>query len=365
MGVIRKRGEKWQIDYIDPSRKRIRQTFKTLKQAKAELTMRDSTMLQGTYDDPRKFQKFTLDNLIKQYIEIHQSQRGFITSKMYHIEWIKKYFGPDRLLISIHYSDLELLRAKLEQTDTIYKRARKTSSINRVLSCLRHMMRKAVEWKMLRRNPFEDGHRLHKVENNEILRFLSVDEIDRLLPECRGYLNDVVRCAINTGMRKGELLTLKWDQIINGQIYLTLTKSNKRREIPVNEDLDVLFKSIRKRDGLSSPYVFNCPGKSISENVKFSFKAACRRAGIPEFRFHDLRHTFASHFVMRGGDLKALQEILGHSDIKTTMRYAHLSKAHKAAAINLLNGLTTSTESSQSQNVTKAVVSLPVAMVSN
>ena len=76
------------------------------------------------------------------------------------------------------------------------------------------------------------------------------------------------------------------------------------------------------------------------DNVKNGFKSALKKAEITNFRFHDLRHTFASHFVMRGGDLKTLQEILGHSDIKTTMRYAHLSKAHKAAAINLVCGLT-------------------------
>jgi len=68
--------------------------------------------------------------------------------------------------------------------------------------------------------------------------------------------------------------------------------------------------------------------------------AALKRAGVVDFRFHDLRHTFSSRFAMRGGSLKALQEILGHESIKTTMRYAHLSQEHKREAINLLNGLT-------------------------
>jgi len=87
------------------------------------------------------------------------------------------------------------------------------------------------------------------------------------------------------------------------------------------------------------------------DTVKNGFSSALRKAGITDFRFHDLRHTFASHFVMRGGDLKTLQEILGHSDIKTTMRYAHLSKAHKAKAINLVCGLTSWSKSSMSENV--------------
>ena len=71
------------------------------------------------------------------------------------------------------------------------------------------------------------------------------------------------------------------------------------------------------------------------------FNSVLKRAGISDFRFHDLRHTFASHFVMRGGSLKDLQEILGHKTMAMTLRYAHLSKEHKRKAVNLLNGLTT------------------------
>ena len=75
-------------------------------------------------------------------------------------------------------------------------------------------------------------------------------------------------------------------------------------------------------------------------NVKTSFGASCRRAGSEDFRFHDLRHTFASHMVMRGASLKVVQEILGHKTMTMTLRYAHLSQEHKKKAVNLLNGLT-------------------------
>src|SRR5215831_8782620 len=75
--------------------------------------------------------------------------------------------------------------------------------------------------------------------------------------------------------------------------------------------------------------------------VRTAFSQALMRAGITGFRFHDLRHTFASHFVMRGGSLKALQEILGHADYKMTLRYSHLSPAHLRADVQRLDGLTT------------------------
>lgn len=145
--------------------------------------------------------------------------------------------------------------------------------------------------------------------------------------------------ALNTGMRRGELLSLKWEQIRNGFIYLTETKSNKARQIPVNDRLAEVFREVRRGNQLKSPYVFcDSKGRRFYE-VKRSFASACRRAGIEAFRFHDLRHTFASHLVMKGVSLKAVQELLGHSDLTMTMRYAHLSKGHLQEAVVALNGL--------------------------
>jgi integrase len=140
-------------------------------------------------------------------------------------------------------------------------------------------------------------------------------------------------------MRKGEILSLKWEQIRNGFIYLRETKTKEPRQVPVNDDLDLLFKRIRQQQQLTSPYVFTYYGKPVG-SVEIGFTAALKRAGVVGVRFHDLRHTFASHFVMRGGSLKELQEILGHKTMAMTLRYAHLSQKHKKKAVNLLNGLT-------------------------
>ena len=187
-------------------------------------------------------------------------------------------------------------------------------------------------------------------------RYLDEDEIQKLLDECKPFLRDIIVCAINSGMRKAEMLDLKWSQIRNGHIYLQKTKSKKSRQIPINEDLAALFRQIRQKQHLTSEYVFLCNRSRRINSIKYAIGAALRRAGIEDFRFHDLRHTFASHFIMRGGDLKSLQEILGHADIKTTRRYMHLSKSHKKRAVNLLNGLTS--QNATSQNVSKSVFSL-------
>jgi integrase len=208
------------------------------------------------------------------------------------------------------------------------------------MSCLHHIFTKAVEWEMIEQSPFDKGKSLILKENNKRLRFLSEDEIQILLDGCPEYLRRIVFCAINTGMRRGEILSLKWSQVRSGFIYLRKTKTNESRQIPINDDLDLLFKSIRKDQHLRSDYVFTYQGKPVTE-IKRSFQTALKKSGIQDFRFHDLRHTFASLVLMRGGSLKDVQELLGHKTMTMTLRYSHLTQEHKRKAVNLLNGLTT------------------------
>ena len=151
-------------------------------------------------------------------------------------------------------------------------------------------------------------------------------------------------CALHTGMRKAEILYLRWKQIRNGFIYLNKTKTSESRQIPVNETLNTLFQSLPRH--LKSDYIFcNKDGKPFE--VRRSFNTALKKAGIEDFRFHDLRHTFASRLVMKGASLKAVQELLGHKNIKMTMRYAHLSEDFKKEAVRLLDGDTVDYSSSQ------------------
>ena len=108
----------------------------------------------------------------------------------------------------------------------------------------------------------------------------------------------------------------------------------------------VTFQSLMR--SLDIPYVFYDPktGKRYKD-VKRSFKTALKRAGIRDFRFHDLRHTFASHLVMAGVDLTTVSELLGHKNIKMTLRYAHLAPAHKVKAVDILDSVLTGKPSIQ------------------
>lgn len=356
MATIRKRGRSYQIDYTDPTGKRVRQSFKKRKEAEQELAKRVSLIAENPrrYLEIAKVSRTTFDELLEKYQENFKHQRAYGTSKKYALK--AEFSG--QLLGNITYLQLETYRNRLRTIPTAQRKVRKAATVNRIMACLRHMFAKAVEWEMIERNPFDRGRSLQLKENNRRLRFLTEEEISRLLAECpdpnqrrkrdgqliqsvqAAHLRDFVVIAINTGMRKGEILGLKWSQLKNGFIYLQKTKTDEARQIPINDDLAACFKDIKNRQGLGSHHVLPDSTGGHVADIKTSFKSALKRAGITDFRPHDLRHTFASHYMMRGGTLTALKDILGHRDIKMAMRYAHLSKEFAKEEIQIMNGLT-------------------------
>jgi integrase len=122
-------------------------------------------------------------------------------------------------------------------------------------------------------------------------------------------------------MRKQELLSLAWEgqvDLKHGFILLDITKNGERREIPINQPLrDTLAGLVRRA---ASPYVITDSDGERFQDVKKAFHSACHRAGIKDLRFHDLRHTFASHLVMQGVDLTSVKELLGHKTLTMTLR---------------------------------------------
>jgi integrase len=165
------------------------------------------------------------------------------------------------------------------------------------------------------------------------------------VPDYFPFGRSIHTSALNTGMRKGEILNLNWDNVDlkHGFILLSQTKNGERREIPINgtlrETLSELFRGTEERPRrINVPYVFyDYPTGNRFQSIQKSFKSACNEAKIKDFRFHDLRHTFASHLVMAGVDLTTVRELLGHKTITMTLRYAHLAPSHKVKAVDLLD----------------------------
>ena len=226
------------------------------------------------------------------------------------------------------------------------QKGNKPATINRLLATLKHMFSKALDWEMVEEETLKRIKRVKLLEeNNRRLRFLSKEECQKLVENSDSHLKPIVILALNTGMRKAEILNLTRDKVDfrHGFILLDRTKNGERREIPLNETAkQVLLTQIKT---LHLQHFFYDPHtEKPYKDVKRSFSTACRRAGIKDFHFHDLRHTFASHLVMAGQDLTTVKELLGHKTLTMTLRYSHLAPAHKVKAVELLDSvLNTST----------------------
>jgi integrase len=213
-----------------------------------------------------------------------------------------------------------------------------TAAVNRELALLRHLLRLAhEEWGALAAVP---KIRLEK-EPQGRLRWLTPEEANRLLAKCRKAKNlvlaELVEFCLFTGLRQAEALGLTWERVdrSRGVVLLELTKSGRRREVPLNSEADaVLVRRSPRPTGL----VF---GTSSWHAFRSYWEDAVTAAKIDNFRFHDLRHTFASWAVQRGATLQEVKDLLGHSSLAMVMRYAHLSPEHLRKAVGRLDGLLT------------------------
>jgi len=181
------------------------------------------------------------------------------------------------------------------------------------------------------------------------LRYLQSDEAQQLYstaalgPE---FLADFIRLALHTGCRKSEMLTLTWQSVdLTAKRFTVeshLSKTGRRRVIPLNRHaLDALASRQQFREGLAlpSPWVFCYRDGRRVKNLYYGFRRAIREAGIEDFRVHDLRHTFASWLVGRGIPLTEIRDLLGHSSIEQTERYAHLAPDRLREAVAVLDSL--------------------------
>lgn len=187
-------------------------------------------------------------------------------------------------------------------------------------------------------------------ENNDRTRYLEEDEIRKLLNVSPPHLKNIIKAALFTGLRAGDIVRLKWNQVDLGKRTLTFyeqKKNNRERIKFLNNDMIDLLLEIKQNNLLMQikpEYIFLGPKTkkkppSPVKCVRRAFNTALKEARIQNFHFHDLRHTSASHLIMRGASMKAVQEHLNHSSPTMTNRYTHLSDKFQREQVELLNGL--------------------------
>lgn len=281
------------------------------------------------------------------------------------VDALEPVFGSlyDRELRTISAFDVERIKASR------LKAKKKPSTVNRDLDRIRGVLSRALEWGFIGEHPLKSVKRAKGVDNSRV-RYLSSDEetalrdalaareVERRASRERhnawhaergsvghpqwpkkgftDHLAPMVLVAMNTGLRRGELFGLAWADVNIPGALVTVTagnaKSRKARHVPLNvEALDVLKRW--KKQGKGSGLVFPGIGGGRLTNVNKSWEGLVTDAKLIDFRFHDLRHHFASKLVMACVDLNTVRELLGHADIKMTLRYAHLSPGKLADAV--------------------------------
>jgi integrase len=252
-------------------------------------------------------------------------------------------------------------------------RGTKQQTLNIDIATLKAALSKAVTWGFISDHPLKKIELL-KVDQVKKVRFLTQEEENRLRQALderealikqqrasanqwrkeRGYtefphltddtfadhVKPMVLLSINTGLRQGEMFTLAWENIDLATASITITgdlaKSGKTRHVPLNSEALAVLTTWHNQTEQTRGLVFPSKGGHPFNNVRKAWHGLLQRAGIKEFRWHDLRHHFASMLVMAGVDLNTVRELLGHSDIKMTLRYAHLAPEHKANAVEKL-----------------------------
>ena len=222
--------------------------------------------------------------------------------------------------------------------------------INLIVSILKRIVIDAVRSEVLEKNPFQFLKEIKEPPKNDVC--LTLDEINKVIEVSKGhYFHSLFLMATNTGMRRGEIAGLCWDRVNFDLSLIEITRNRdrnglgdrtktikSRRYIPMNAVVKGHLLELSKNK-MSDLVIVDHYGSAFDVNHLFrDFNRFLQKAKINKhFRFHDLRHTFASHFMMNGGNIYDLQKILGHTSLEMTQRYAHLAPEHLVRAANVVS----------------------------
>ncbi len=341
MATLRKRGKSYVIDYRVNGRRRRKTIGKSKKIAELALKDLEVKLAKGELGFERKDAE--LHKLIKEFKSYCKTNVSPSTQKRY--KAILDNFGR---FTESEYPNLEKVSHIKPKLFEEYKSFRKKEeahnrTINAELTVLRMLFRLAIQWHYSDKNP-TDGVSKLKVPKKNPPRFLTSEECQKLLSSCNEWLYPIFYTFLNTGLRKAELEHLEWNDIdLNRRKIMVRAKDGwtpktNEREVPISNGLYPLLENHKSKS--DSIYVFcGKDGKKINKNrLLRRIKTLAKQLGLgKDVGIHTLRHTFASHLVMKGTDLATVQQLLGHSDIETTMIYSHLTEEHVSNAVEKLD----------------------------
>jgi integrase len=319
-------------------------SFERLTDARRWAQQTEAAIREGRHFKTSEAKRHTLADLIDRYARDYLPRKRDAINPARQLDWWKEQLGVYAL------SDLTppLIAEHRDKLAAGFPgdKPRSPATVVRYMAALSHCLTVAVrEYQWIDENPLRKVTR--PTEPRGRVRFLSADERMALLRECQASDNPclypVVVLALSTGMRQGEIMNLEWRDVDlqRGWITLRETKNGERRGVPLTGRALELIKEHAKVRRLDTPLVWPCkagekqPVKPM--NLRIPWEAAVKRAGLADFRFHDLRHSAASYLAMNGASLAEIADVLGHKTLSMVKRYAHLSEAHKAGVVERMN----------------------------
>ncbi len=319
MGLYR-RGQVWWMDVVCKG-KRYRRSTETTDR---KLARRIYDKVKGEVAEGRWFERLPGEDrlfaqMMDKYLSEHASLKASARSFRVYAKRLISFFG-DYILAEITPRLVNKYKAQ-RRNDGV-----KPATINRELATMKKAFNLALkEWEWVRDNPVSKVSM--EKENNKRDRWLMDDEERRLVEACEAWLRELVVFALNTGMRLSEILGLTWKGVDLFRKTLTVFKSKngEKRTVPMNATVFEMLKGKAKVRSIRIDFVFPSQAHTMidADNMRRAFRAALEKAQIEDFRFHDLRHTFATRLVQAGKDLYQVQCLLGHKSPAMTQRYAH------------------------------------------
>lgn len=288
------------------------------KTAELILKKRMVEIHEGKYFGKVKEVRISLIEGIGEYLTLTKAHKSSWTDDKAMLERFADFMGIQTHLQDIQKIDIERFRSHLLAEGLSKAR------VNRYLANMKTFFNRMIEWGKAKTNPVRGIRFFHEDMRN---RYLEVGQIQFLMDECSSRIRPIVQVALLTGLRKGDILDLKWSQIDfeSRKIWIQQKKTDKPLIVHMSETLVAVLRGVAPHP--DCPHVFNQNGRHLGRYgwVRTDFIKAVRASGLSDFRFHDLRHTFATQQRFLGQDIALIKELMGHRSIRMTMRYSHVN----------------------------------------